>query len=60
MFEGIDVKLMRKFPECPVYDPSCPYCSQTGICKMYEEEGCLPYDECDAFYGLEEEEEEEE
>lgn len=48
------------YPDCPAQDWSCPYLGDNGKCLMYDEEGCLPYDECDEFYGLEEEEEEEE
>lgn len=48
------------YPDCPAYDWSCPYLGDNGRCMMYKEEGCPPYDECDEFYGLEEEEEEEE
>lgn len=48
------------YPDCPAQDWSCPYLGDNGKCLMYNEEGCLPYDECDEFYGLEEEEEEEE
>lgn len=48
------------FPVCPVQDWSCPYLGKDGRCMMFKEENCLPYDECDAWYGLEEEEEEEE
>ena len=47
------------FPDCPVYDLSCPYLGSDGKCMMFKEENVLPYDECDAFYGMEEEEEEE-
>ncbi len=47
-------------PYCPVDDWSCPYHHHdTGRCIMDVTEGVPPYDECDAFYGLEEEEEEE-
>lgn len=46
-------------PYCPVDDWSCPYYHRdTGRCIMDVEEGVPPYNECDAFYGLEEEEEE--
>lgn len=47
------------FPDCPAQDWSCPYLGDTGRCMMFKEENCLPYDECDEFYGLEEEEKEE-
>ena len=54
------MKNLVERPYCPVDDFSCPYYSiKTGKCKMYDKEGCLPYDECDAFYGLEEDEDEE-
>jgi len=47
-------------PYCPADDWSCPYYHRdTGRCIMDVEEGVPPYDECDEFYGLEEEEEEE-
>lgn len=48
------------YPDCPAQDWSCPYLGDNGRCMMYKEEGCPPYDECDEFYGLEEEKEEEE
>lgn len=44
--------------ECPIFDCTCPYCDPNGYCRMLEEEGCEPYEECDAFYDYEEEEEE--
>lgn len=56
------MKNLVERPYCPVDDLSCPYYSiKTGECRMYDEEGYLPYDEhgCDAFYGLEEDEDEE-
>lgn len=38
------------YPSCPVLDYSCPYINRLGFCMMYEESGCTPYDECDAWY----------
>ena len=46
-------------PYCPTDDWTCPYYHRdTGRCIMEVEEGVSPYDECEAFYDLEEEEEE--
>jgi len=45
-------------PYCPVDDFDCPYYHiKSGKCRMYDREGVTPYDECDAFYGLDEEDE---
>ena len=44
------------YPSCPTLEWDCPYIDYCGWCKMYEKEGVTPYDECDAFYDLEEEE----
>ena len=41
---------------CPVFDETCPYCDEEGYCRMEEDEGFLPYEECDVFYEDEEEE----
>jgi hypothetical protein len=41
---------------CAVFDETCPYCDEEGYCRMEEDEGLLPFDECDAFYVFEEEE----
>ena len=41
---------------CAVFDETCPYCDEDGYCRMEEDEGFLPFDECDAFYVFEEEE----
>ena len=47
-------------PYCPVDDLDCPYYHiKSGKCRMYDREGVTPYDECDAFYGLDEEDEDE-
>ena len=40
---------------CPVSDWSCPY-YKSEWCSMYDEEGTSPFEECDAFYGMDEEE----
>ena len=45
--------------ECPMFDTTCPYCDPNGYCRMLEEEGCEPYEECEAFYEYESEEENE-
>lgn len=47
-------------PICPNPDFTCPYYNITGRCNMFEKENCLPYEECDAWYSLDEEDEEEE
>lgn len=54
---------MTKYIEydCPVADYECPYYVH-GICKMAEicnEPDCDPKDECDAYCGWEEDEEDE-
>lgn len=44
-------------PKCPIDDYTCPYYNEeSGRCIMDAEEGMPPYEECDAFYELEEEE----
>lgn len=43
---------MKKI-ECPVYDYECPY-FKSGYCELEN-----PKDECDAFYGLEDDDDEE-
>lgn len=51
----------EKFPICPSQDWSCPYYGKyTCRCMMYDEEGVTPYEECDNFFDMEEEEEDEE
>lgn len=43
------------YPFCPTPDLSCPYYAlNSGRCRMYDEEEVLPYGECDAFFGLDE------
>ena len=42
---------------CAVFDETCPYCDEEGYCRMEEEEGCLPFEECDAFYVFDEDDE---
>ena len=42
--------------ECPIYDYSCPYCVR-GDCCMEEMDGANPKEECDAFFGMEDVEE---
>ena len=48
---------------CPVDDVTCPYYKYTvkdrGRCGMTDED-LNPMEECDAFYGMDEEEDEEE
>lgn len=40
---------------CPLTDWDCPYFNtETGYCTM-PDEGADPHEECDAFYGLDEE-----
>ena len=54
---------MSKLYECPIWDYCCPYfCHQDkegkgdyGLCLMHELEGSSAINECDAFYGIEEE-----
>ena len=54
---------MSKLYKCPTWDYHCPYfCHQDkegegdyGLCLMQEMEGCSPVNECEAFYGIEEE-----
>lgn len=40
---------------CAAFDETCPYCDEEGYCRMEEDEGLLPFDECDAFYVDDEE-----
>ena len=48
----------HKYPYCPADDWDCPYYNGKSMrCKIYEEEGVLPYEEYDAFYDYEESEE---
>lgn len=42
---------------CPEFAYDCIYYDAKGMCQMEKIEGCLPYDECDAFYNEDEEEE---
>lgn len=54
---------MSKLYKCPTCDYHCPYfCHQDkegegdyGLCLMQEMEGRSPVNECEAFYGIEEE-----
>ena len=47
-------------PYCPTDDWSCPYHNHdNGRCMMDVMDGTPPYEECDAFYDYEENEEEE-
>ena len=49
---------MEEFIKCPADEINCPYyIMETGICKMYPKYD--PREECDAFYFLYEEEDEE-
>lgn len=42
---------------CPEKDYDCPYyCFSTQECLMIKEECCSPMEECEAFYGLTEDE----
>lgn len=42
------------FPICPTGDFTCPYYGKyTDRCMMFKQENVLPFDECDAFYGEE-------
>ena len=42
---------------CPVGDFTCPYCAdKTWHCLMMEMDGCDPREGCDAFYGLDDDE----
>ena len=47
------------YPSCPTMGWDCPYIDNYGFCKMFNEEGVTPYDECDAWYGIEWEDEDE-
>lgn len=40
---------------CPMNDFLCPY-FENGDCRMYDIDGGNPHEECDAFYGLDEDE----
>lgn len=41
-------------PFCPTHNISCPYYNtKKAKCKMYLIEKELPYKECDAFYDIE-------
>lgn len=59
-------KKMSKLYKCPTWDYHCPYfCHQDkegegdyGLCLMQEMEGCSPVNECEAFYGIDEDKEE--
>ena len=51
-----DLTTMTLAPHCPSYALDCPYCGKNGVCKMYFEEGVLPYNECEEWEGLEIEE----
>ena len=61
--ERKEIKKMSKLYKCPTCDYHCPYfCHQDkegegdyGLCLMQEMEGCSPVNECEAFYGIEEE-----
>lgn len=61
--ERKEIKKMSKLYECPIWDYHCPYfCHQDkegegdyGLCLMQEMEGCSPINECEAFYGIDEE-----
>lgn len=47
----------RKYPDCPAFDCTCPYCLASGECTIDN-----PKEECDTwyyYYGEEEEEENE-
>ena len=64
--ERKEIKKMSKLYKCPIWDYHCPYfCHQDkegegdyGLCLMQEMEGCSPVNECEAFYGIDEDEEE--
>lgn len=43
------------YPQCPAGDYLCPY-YDSGDCVMYRIDHELPYDECDAFFDEEDEE----
>lgn len=43
--------------ECPAYDCSCPYCCIDSNCCIKELEGIDPEEECDAFFEMEDVEE---
>ena len=43
---------------CPAFDESCPYCKR-GFCFMKDMTGDNPHDECDEWYGVEEDEDDE-
>ena len=64
--ERKEIKKMSKLYKCPTWDYHCPYfCHQFkegegdyGLCLMQEIEGCSPVNECEAFYGIDEDKEE--
>lgn len=64
MFEKVIDELIATYgtiPECPVCDTECPYIDNSGcFCRMYEIENCTPFYDCDVWYGLVPEIEEEE
>ena len=44
---------MNKYPDCPAFDCSCPYCLASGECIIDN-----PKEECDTWYYYYGEEEE--
>ena len=47
----------KRIVECPDGDFTCPY-YENGDCCMSRIDGGDPYEECDAFFGIEDEDEE--
>ena len=43
---------------CPAFDESCPYCKR-GFCFMKDMTGDNPLEQCDEWYGVEEDEDDE-
>lgn len=41
----------RKYPECPIFDMSCPYCLASGECTIDD-----PASECDDYAAFTEDE----
>lgn len=46
---------MEKKIYCPLYDMDCPYCTKDGVCEIGN-----PMEECDEYYAVVGDNEEEE
>ena len=49
----IRLKKGKEYPECPLFDMTCPYCLASGECTIDN-----PKEECDDYYYYNGEEEE--